>query len=82
MIRYYFDILDGRRVTPDKVGMKLSDNAAAIAEARKSLAMWASDLAATADRTSVTVTVRRDMGEIARLTLKLEIVTSPTPPPR
>ena len=79
-VRYYFDILDGRRVTADTIGMKFSDDATAIAEARKSLAIWASDMAQSMDRAHVTVAVRSEVGEIARLNLKLEMIVSPTEP--
>jgi hypothetical protein len=75
MPRYFFDIDDGRTLTPDETGLELDDVEAVRREAIKALPEIAQEVLPEDERRQVVVTARDSAGRrilTARLTLTVE----------
>jgi hypothetical protein len=78
MPRFFFDIHDGEKFTPDRQGLDLDDLEAAKAEAKKTLPEIVKDELRDGDRRDFTVDVKDVAGQIVwRVTLSL-VVESPS----
>ena len=78
MPRFFFDIHDGEKFTPDRQGLDLDDLEAAKAEAKRTLPGIVKDEMPDGDRRDFTVDVKDVAGQIVwRVTLSL-VVESPT----
>jgi hypothetical protein len=78
MPRFFFDIHDGEKFTPDREGLDLDDLEAAKEEAKKTLPEIVKDEMPNGDRRDFTVDVKDVAGQIVwRVTLSL-VVESPT----
>jgi hypothetical protein len=78
MPRFFFDIHDGEKFTPDRQGVELDGLEAAKAEAKKTLCEIVKDEMPNGDRRDFTVDVKSAAGQIVwRVTLSL-VVESPT----
>jgi len=78
MPRFFFDIHDGEKFTPDRQGLDLDDLEAAKAEAKKTLSEIVKDEMPDGNRRDFTVDVKDVAGQIVwRVTLSL-VVESPS----
>ena len=78
MPRFFFDIHDGEKFTPDRQGLDLDNLEAAKAEAKKTLPEIVKDEMPDGDRSDFTVDVKDVAGQIVlRVTLSL-VVESPS----
>jgi len=74
MPRFFFDIHDGEKFTPDREGLDLESLGAAKAEAKKTLSEIVKDEMPDGDRRDFTVDVKDAAGQIVwRVTLSLVV---------
>jgi hypothetical protein len=79
MPRYFFDVHDGGRFAPDRIGLELEGLEVAKDEAKKALPDIVKDQMPDGDRRDFTVDVKDAAGQIVwRITLSL-VVESPSP---
>ncbi|WP_201836186.1 DUF6894 family protein [Microvirga zambiensis] len=77
MPRFFFDIHDGEKFTPDREGLELEGLAAAKAEAKKTLPDIVKEEMPDGDRRDFTVDVKDVAGRIVwRVTLSLVVESS------
>ncbi|WP_262272619.1 DUF6894 family protein [Microvirga yunnanensis] len=77
MPRFFFDIHDGKRFTPDREGLELEGLEAAKAEAKKTLPDIVKEVMPDGDRRDLTVDVKDVAGRIVwRVTLSLAVESS------
>jgi hypothetical protein len=78
MPRYFFDIHDGERFVPDRIGLELDGPEAAKAEAVKALPDIVKDYMPDGDRRDFTADIKDEAGQIVwRITLSLVVESSP-----
>jgi hypothetical protein len=75
--RFYFDVHDGEKFTPDQVGLELDDAHAALQEAVRALPTIARDALPDGTRRDFVIEVRNEAGRPvlrARLALTVETI--------
>jgi hypothetical protein len=80
MPRYYFDIHDRARSTPDDTGVELDGLEAARQEAARTLGEIARDILPNGDRHDVVIEVKDEAGQrvlVAKLSVSIELTKLP-----